>query len=75
MSATKGEVSLIVAKGGQDVNAITPFILPLLGVVTIVTTFMGPFIIKVGSRFKLTEPTEPTEADTKREKEEEKEER
>jgi CPA2 family monovalent cation:H+ antiporter-2 len=71
MSATKGEVSLIVAKGGQDVNAITPFILPLLGVVTIVTTFMGPFIIKVGSRFKLTEPTE---ADTKKEKEEEKEE-
>ncbi|HZA48911.1 MAG TPA: cation:proton antiporter, partial [Nitrososphaera sp.] len=63
MSATKGEVSLIVAKGGQDVNAITPFILPLLGVVTIVTTFMGPFIIKVGSRFKLTEPTE---ADTKK---------
>src|SRR3712207_3503582 len=38
ISATKGEVSLIVAKGGQDVNAITPFILPLLGVVTIVTT-------------------------------------
>jgi CPA2 family monovalent cation:H+ antiporter-2 len=68
MSATKGEVSLIVAKGGQDVNAITPFILPLLGVVTIVTTFMGPFIIKVGSRFKLTEPTE---ADIKKEKEEE----
>jgi CPA2 family monovalent cation:H+ antiporter-2 len=71
MSATKGEVSLIVAKGGQDVNAITPFILPLLGVVTIVTTFMGPFIIKVGSRFKLTEPTK---ADTKKEKEKEKEE-
>ena len=71
MSATKGEVSLIVAKGGQDVNAITPFILPLLGVVTIVTTFMGPFIIKVGSRFKLTEPTE---ADTKQEKEKEEEE-
>jgi CPA2 family monovalent cation:H+ antiporter-2 len=71
MSATKGEVSLIVAKGGQDVNAITPFILPLLGVVTIVTTFMGPFIIKVGSRFKLTEPAE---ADTKQEKEKEEEE-
>jgi CPA2 family monovalent cation:H+ antiporter-2 len=70
MSATKGEVSLIVAKGGQDVNAITPSILPMLGVVTIVTTFIGPFIIKVGSRFKLTEPTE---ADAKKEKEEEEE--
>jgi monovalent cation:H+ antiporter-2, CPA2 family len=69
ISATKGEVSLIVAKGGQDVNAITPFILPLLGVVTIVTTFIGPLIIKVGSRFKLTEPTE-SDAEKEREEEE-----
>src|SRR5919198_5103151 len=68
ISATKGEVSLIVAKAGQDVNAITASILPILGVVTIVTTFIGPFIIRVGSRFKLTEPTE---ADSKKEKEEE----
>ena len=70
MSATKGEVSLIIAKGGLDVNAITPFVLPLLGVVTIVTTFIGPFIIKIGSRFKLTEPTE---ADAKEEEKEEEE--
>src|SRR5919198_5129579 len=56
ISAIKGEMSLIVAKGGQDVNAITPSILPILGIVTIVTTFIGPFIIRVGSRFKLAEP-------------------
>ncbi len=58
ISATKGEMSLVVAKGGQDVGAISSSILPILGVVTIVTTFIGPFIIRVGSRFKLTEPTE-----------------
>lgn len=58
ISATKGELSLVVAKGGQDVGAISQLILPLLGVVTIVTTFIGPFIIRVGSRLKLTEPTE-----------------
>jgi len=68
ISATKGELSLVVAKGGQDVGAISPLILSLLGVITIVTTFMGPFIIRVGSRFKLSEPTE---ADSKKEKEEE----
>jgi monovalent cation:H+ antiporter-2, CPA2 family len=68
ISATKGEMSLVVAKGGQDINAISSSILPILGVITIVTTFMGPFIIKVGSRFKLAEPTEE---DSKREKEEE----
>ena len=58
ISATKGELSLVVAKGGNDVGAISPSILPLLGVVTVVTTFIGPFVIRVGSRLKLTEPTE-----------------
>ncbi len=67
ISATKGELSLVVAKGGQDVGVISQSILPLLGVVTIVTAFIGPFVMKVGSRFKLAEPTE---ADSKREREE-----
>lgn len=58
ISATKGEMSLVIAKGGQDVGAISSSILPMLGVITIVTTFLGPFIIRVGSRFKLSEPTE-----------------
>src|ERR671931_762648 len=66
MAATKGELSLVIAKGGQDVGAISSTILPMLGVITIVTTFIGPFIIRVGSRFKLTEPTEE---DSRREKE------
>ena len=58
MAATKGELSLVIGKGGQDVGAISSSILPMLGVVTIVTTFIGPFIMRVGSRFKLSEPTE-----------------
>ncbi|MGI0025173.1 MAG: cation:proton antiporter, partial [Nitrososphaera sp.] len=33
ISATKGELSLVVAKGGQDVGAISSSILPMLGVV------------------------------------------
>ena len=70
ISATKGELSLVVAKGGQDVGAISASVLPLLGVVTIVTTFMGPFIIRVGSRFKLTEPTERDSKESENEKEE-----
>src|SRR5919198_3963134 len=65
ISATKGELSLVVAKGGQDVGAISSSILPILGVVTIVTTFMGPFIIRVGSRFRLAEPTEDSKGSEK----------
>ncbi|MDQ3561962.1 MAG: hypothetical protein M3382_03085, partial [Thermoproteota archaeon] len=47
-----------VVKGGQDVGAITNSILPILGVVTIVTTFITPFIIRFGAKLNLTEPTE-----------------
>ena len=67
ISATKGELSLVVAQGGNDVGAISPSILPLLGVVTVVTTFIGPFVIRVGSRLKLTESTEPDSTTGKKE--------
>jgi CPA2 family monovalent cation:H+ antiporter-2 len=67
MAATKGELSLVIGKGGQDVGAISTSVLPMLGVVTIVTTFIGPFIMRVGSKFKLSEPTE---VDSTKEKEE-----
>lgn len=67
MAAVKGELSLVIGKGGQDVGAISASILPLLGVVTIATTFIGPFIIRMGSRFRLSEPTE---VDSRKEKEE-----
>jgi len=50
MASAKGELSLVVAKAGQDVGAITPAVLPILGVVTIVTTFMTPYILRFGSK-------------------------
>jgi monovalent cation:H+ antiporter-2, CPA2 family len=50
MASAKGELSLVVAKGGQDVGAITSAVLPILGVVTMVTAFMAPYILKFGSR-------------------------
>lgn len=58
MASAKGELSLVVVKGGQDVGAITNAILPILGVVTIVTTFITPFIIRLGAKLNLSEPTE-----------------
>ena len=58
MASAKGELSLVVVKGGQDVGAITNAILPILGVVTIVTTFLTPFIIKLGAKLNIAEPTE-----------------
>jgi CPA2 family monovalent cation:H+ antiporter-2 len=53
MGSAKGELSLVVVKGGQDVGAITASLLPILGVVTIITTFMTPFIIRFSSRINV----------------------
>lgn len=54
LSASRGEMSLIIAKGGQDVGAISSSVLPILGVVTVVTTFMAPYIIKLGNKVKFS---------------------
>jgi monovalent cation:H+ antiporter-2, CPA2 family len=54
MASARGELSLVVAKAGQDVDAITSSVFPILGVVTIVTTFMTPYVIKFGSRIRIS---------------------
>ena len=54
MASARGELSLVVAKGGQDVGAVSSFIFPMLGVVTIVTTFITPYVLRLGSRLKVT---------------------
>jgi CPA2 family monovalent cation:H+ antiporter-2 len=54
LSSARGEMSLIVGKGGQDVGAVSSYILPILGVVTIVTTFVTPYILKLGTKLNIS---------------------
>jgi len=54
MASARGELSLVVAKAGQDVGAISSSVFPILGVVTIVTTFITPYVIKFGSRIRIS---------------------
>ncbi len=54
ISAARGELSLVVGKAGQDLGVISSFILPILGVVTIVTTFVTPYILKMGTRLNIS---------------------
>jgi monovalent cation:H+ antiporter-2, CPA2 family len=63
MASAKGELSLVVAKGGQDVGAITSAVLPILGVVTIVTTFITPYILRFGSKLGNISPSSSTDFD------------
>jgi monovalent cation:H+ antiporter-2, CPA2 family len=58
LSASRGEMSLIMAKGGQDIGVISSSVLPILGVVTVVTTFLAPYVIKFGNKVKLSADTD-----------------
>ena len=59
LSSARGEMSLIVGKGGQDVGAVSSYVLPILGVVTIVTTFVTPYILKMGAKLNISSGSSP----------------
>jgi CPA2 family monovalent cation:H+ antiporter-2 len=48
LSSSGGEIALVVAKGGADVGATHSYILPMIGAMTIITTFISPYVIKFG---------------------------
>ena len=47
-SASGGELALVVAKGGADVGATSGFVLPMIGTMTIITSFLSPYVVKFG---------------------------
>ncbi len=47
-SSRGGEMSLIVAKGGIDIGVVSSFILPIIGTITLISTFLAPYLIKLG---------------------------
>ena len=48
LSSSGGELALVVAKGGADTGVTSSFLLPMVGAMTIITTFISPYIIKFG---------------------------
>jgi monovalent cation:H+ antiporter-2, CPA2 family len=54
MASARGELSLVIAKAGQDVGAISSSVFPILGIVTIVTAFMTSYVIKFGSMITIS---------------------
>lgn len=47
-SASGGELALVTAKGGADVGATSGFVLPMVGTMTIITSFLSPYVVKFG---------------------------
>ena len=60
MSASGGEMSIVVAKGGNDIGATTPFVLPFIGALTVVTTLLAPVVVRLAWRQRPAPPTPPT---------------
>ncbi len=44
------EFSFIVLKAGQDLGVISATLLPIIGMAVALTTFIGPLLVKIGSR-------------------------
>ena len=51
LSSSGGELALVVAKGGTDSGVTSSFVLPMVGAMTIITTFITPYLIKMGWKF------------------------
>jgi CPA2 family monovalent cation:H+ antiporter-2 len=64
MSAARGELSLVVVKAGQDVGAISNSVFPVLGVVTIITTFITPYLLRLGKNINFTSDSGSTSSST-----------
>jgi CPA2 family monovalent cation:H+ antiporter-2 len=48
--AQLGEFSFIVLKTGQDLGVISSTLFPIIGMAVALTTFIGPMLVKLGSR-------------------------
>ena len=50
LSAPRGEFSIIIVKVGVDMGVVSAFLFPLIGLITIITSFISPFLIRFGDR-------------------------
>ena len=51
LSSSGGELALVVAKGGNNIGVTSSLVLPMVGTMTIITTFIAPYVIKYGWKF------------------------
>ena len=47
-----GELSIVTARAGESICVTSSFLLPMIGTMTIITTFISPYLIKIGWKFK-----------------------
>jgi len=50
LSAPRGEFSIVIVKVAVDMGVVSAFLFPLIGLITIITAFISPFLIRLGDR-------------------------
>lgn len=57
--APRGEFSIVIVKVGVDMGVVSSFLFPLIGIISIITAFITPFMIKAGDQMLLKKEPEP----------------
>jgi len=50
LAAPRGEFSIVIVKTGVDIGVVSAFLFPLIGVISIVTAFISPFLVKASDK-------------------------
>jgi len=50
LGAPRGEFSIVIVKVGVDIGAVSAFLFPLVGIISIITAFLSPFLMKAGDK-------------------------
>ena len=50
LAAPRGEFSIIIVKVGADMGAVSAFLFPLIGMISIITAIITPFLMKAGDK-------------------------
>jgi len=50
LAAPRGEFSIVIIKTGVDIGAVSAFLFPLIGIISIITAFLSPFLVKAGDK-------------------------
>lgn len=50
LASPRGEFSIVIVKAGVDIGAVSTFLFPLIGMISIVTAFISPFLVKASDK-------------------------
>ena len=50
LAGPRGEFSIVIVKAGVDVGVVSAFLFPLVGIISIITAFISPFLFRAGDK-------------------------